>query len=600
MLYCFPLLSNAQNLVPNPSFEEHNDNLPCGINQSQSGFNVVFNDWFMPTEGTSDVFSLLVDQDCICHCLSEFSLADLGPIGSELPRTGDVMLGLISLGACPFNWTYREYAGIRLVEPLQLGTKYYGEMYVSHAEYSSYYFNNIGMFFSLDSIQQNNCSIIEEIPHVNETQIIFENSGWVKISGTFVADQFYEFLYLGNFILHPSTIWEENEDVDWPEGMYYFDDILVREACQNTYDSLSLCPGESITLSADVNAFVGWATSDDPETIFSTDSIINIVPTDNVTYLGYTECDTVSVQVELNYAGTFDLGNDTILCPGDSLILPGPIGLEYLWQDSSMQETYTVYQEGVYWLEANDMCGNYRDTIVVDYLEEVSVDLGVDINLCPSDSITLNAFTANASYQWQDSSTDPTFLVIEEGLYSVTVSDQCSSDSDEIFVAYYPEIPLALPEDALKCPSDSLELFVFVEDASYLWQDSSITDSFTVIDEGLYWVEVNQYGCLKRDSIFVENDVCEVLLSMPNVFSPNGDNVNDHFRPLEQEGFFSGTLSIYNRWGGLVFESENIATGWDGSCESEQCSPGTYFWVLEYIDINANRIRLKGDVTKIN
>lgn len=65
-------------------------------------------------------------------------------------------------------------------------------------------------------------------------------------------------------------------------------------------------------------------------------------------------------------------------------------------------------------------------------------------------------------------------------------------------------------------------------------------------------------------------------LRIPNVFTPNGDNVNDTFQIEGLETWSHNEISIMNRWGGNVFKKENYMNDWDGS----QLQPGTYYYVL--------------------
>lgn len=71
-------------------------------------------------------------------------------------------------------------------------------------------------------------------------------------------------------------------------------------------------------------------------------------------------------------------------------------------------------------------------------------------------------------------------------------------------------------------------------------------------------------------------------LQMPNIFTPNGDGINDFFVPVQMENIQQATLIIYNRWGVPLRETDNLAEGWDGTQNRQNCSTGTYFWVVRY------------------
>ncbi|MEM7160825.1 MAG: gliding motility-associated C-terminal domain-containing protein [Bacteroidota bacterium] len=594
-----PLFGFSQNLVPNYSFESFNSVLPCGWIQNDFTFDTTLTNWYKPTQATPDIYSLLVDESCPAHCFfSGDAFQDTR--GQQAPRTGNVMIAVVTYGVSCNNVSnqWKEYASVKLEESLQIGESYYAEMYVSHADSCAFFTNYMGFYFTQDSFNfPLDCDPLIVEPQVVETNVIYESEQWQKISGTFVATEEFEYLTIGNFAVIPQLEIDFNSSTRWNRGYYFLDDITVRKACQNTYDTLNVCLGDEIVLSSEINEFVGWAESTSPTEIFSTEEILQIIPTQNTTYIGYTVCDTALIHVQINPTASFTLGNDTSLCQGQTLTLNAPSTADnFSWSDGSSLENFNIVEDGVYWIEMEDECGMFTDSISVNYLPSISIDLGEDQNLCSGDSIILDAFSPFANYEWQDNSTEPTFLVTSEGSYSVSVEDHCSNDSDEIEINYYPEIIIDLPDDVLLCNSDSLFFNLAISDATYLWQDGSTDQNYLVTEEGLYSVEVTQNGCLKSDSVYVEEDACEIILAMPNVFSPNGDGYNDVFRPFDINAFTEGSMYIYNRWGGQVYTTLSLALGWDGSCEAHGCSSGTYFWVIDYLDINGNRLSLSGDL----
>lgn len=89
----------------------------------------------------------------------------------------------------------------------------------------------------------------------------------------------------------------------------------------------------------------------------------------------------------------------------------------------------------------------------------------------------------------------------------------------------------------------------------------------------------------------------EIALFFPNSFTPNGDGINDIFMP---KGFgvelSSYSFMIFNRWGELVFKTNNISSGWDGSYNGETLPTGVYPWRIDYKDLNGNDYRQTGNV----
>ncbi len=118
--------------------------------------------------------------------------------------------------------------------------------------------------------------------------------------------------------------------------------------------------------------------------------------------------------------------------------------------------------------------------------------------------------------------------------------------------------------------------------ASYLWQDGSSEQNQLAWEEGVYWVQVaDTNSCKAVDT--VQLVPCNIELLIPNAFSPNGDGLNDAFRPIFR-GFetFMFNMSIYTKWGQLIFTTTDAITGWDGTIDGVPAAPGVYVYVISY------------------
>ena len=153
-----------------------------------------------------------------------------------------------------------------------------------------------------------------------------------------------------------------------------------------------------------------------------------------------------------------------------------------------------------------------------------------------------------------------------------------------------------LQNDTTLCQGETLTLNATTSNASYLWQDNSTNPSFNVTQKGTYWVEVTLNNCVTTDSILINEEDCEIILEMPNVFTPNNDGINDLFVPIISKGIVSMKTIIYNRWGKEIFESNELLIEWSG----QDISDGTYFWIICYTDINGVENNLNGYVSVMN
>jgi gliding motility-associated-like protein len=114
---------------------------------------------------------------------------------------------------------------------------------------------------------------------------------------------------------------------------------------------------------------------------------------------------------------------------------------------------------------------------------------------------------------------------------------------------------------------------------TFLWSNGSTNVSSIIANQaGIYWVRYGNNLCAVSDTIELYN--CPEL-TVPNVFTPNGDGFNDLFIP-EAQSISTFKMTIYNRWGEKIFTTEDYIHGWDGTISKNEAADGVYFWVIEY------------------
>lgn len=132
----------------------------------------------------------------------------------------------------------------------------------------------------------------------------------------------------------------------------------------------------------------------------------------------------------------------------------------------------------------------------------------------------------------------------------------------------------------------------------FKWDSGETTPSITIHGEGIYTV----YGFDEcDDTLFIEKYTvscpkpCESQEFKPvNVFSPNGDNLNERFLFDLPECAVVNQLNITNRWGNIVYNAQDNS-GWDGTFNGNNCSEGVYFWELQYT-VNEELFTVQGFV----
>ncbi|MBK6391092.1 MAG: gliding motility-associated C-terminal domain-containing protein [Saprospiraceae bacterium] len=118
----------------------------------------------------------------------------------------------------------------------------------------------------------------------------------------------------------------------------------------------------------------------------------------------------------------------------------------------------------------------------------------------------------------------------------------------------------------------------------------------------LKWVARSERGCLASDSIQVIVDNV-VKTFAPNIFTPNGDGINDYFLPLTNKNIVKGISSfmIFDRFGGVVYEAKNLfpndlTQGWDGTRHGLPADQGIYLYKVDIVLINDETVNLAGDI----
>lgn len=114
-------------------------------------------------------------------------------------------------------------------------------------------------------------------------------------------------------------------------------------------------------------------------------------------------------------------------------------------------------------------------------------------------------------------------------------------------------------------------------------------------------IVANENGCKDTASIIVKV-MEDIVFYVPNAFTPDGDQFNNIFKPIMTSGFRldSYTLLVYNRWGELLFESNDPEYGWDGTYQGKISQDGTYKWVILFkAKESSDSFRYDGFVTLI-
>ena len=255
-------------------------------------------------------------------------------------------------------------------------------------------------------------------------------------------------------------------------------------------------------------------------------------------------------------------------------------------QDGSTAETFTTAEGGTYFVSVNNGCGTSSDTIHVSTNLVVAVN---DVSICKGQTATLTASGGASVYTWSDSLGSGPSITVSPTVttnYSVTgISGACPSSSDTATVSVN---SLPAPSFTASVTSGNAPLCVQFNETGgnscahelYLFGNG---DSSTTSSPNYCFTVPNTYAvaliCTDTNGCVGIAKVTELVqasnISIPNVFTPNGDNKNDKFYI---ENLQSGTvkLTVFDRWGDLVYSSLAYNNDWDGNGASD----GVYYYVL--------------------
>ncbi len=203
-----------------------------------------------------------------------------------------------------------------------------------------------------------------------------------------------------------------------------------------------------------------------------------------------------------------DLGPDTILCSGETILLAADsIIASYLWQDTSTANTFLVSSPGLYFLTIANQCGIVSDSVTINYSSAISpLDFGPDQTLCTGGQVSLHANSPGANYLWQDNSTADSFQVTVSGTYFLQISNTCSSVADTIVVTIEDNPPqVDLPDQLSLCQGEFVTLDALITGVSYLWNDNSQNQQLQVTTPGIYSVTASDSCGSSADTTIVLN-----------------------------------------------------------------------------------------------
>lgn len=396
---------------------------------------------------------------------------------------------------------------------------------------------------------------------------------------------------------------------------------------------VSLCPGKTEQISAGGGVNYIWFPSTNLDNATSPTPILTAGDS-SITYtVQVTDANGCinkdSIRLEIYPLPNVDAGVDTSVCLSsgsfrDSVMLVATGANTYVWSPPTGLSDANIFNpisrpltNTTYYVIGTDLngCSN-TDSVRVYFLDpNLNLILEDEEPICVGQYGSATVVDQGASaYLWtpQNYVSNPTifnpkFFPPATTSYVLRVTNYCYTKTDTVTITVYD-----LPEvDAGSDTSIYRDLPVRLNGTTtgteYYWYPGTNvvspfnlnTSAYPEKSQWYYLYALNPAGCVSVDSMFV-TVVPFTQLLLPTGFSPNGDGVNDVFRVARYLNIKElKWFRVFNRWGQMIFETNNIETGWDGKFNDELQPLSTYVWTIRGITKDGEEINESGNVTLV-
>ncbi|MBL4652448.1 MAG: hypothetical protein JKY53_06220 [Flavobacteriales bacterium] len=216
-----------------------------------------------------------------------------------------------------------------------------------------------------------------------------------------------------------------------------------------------------------------------------------------------------SIHVSYIPLPSVNLGSDTSVCYGDSLVLNAFFpNATYLWDMLSTDSIIYIdfddaWSQEYFSVSISTQCGTAFDEILIDTYLYFPISLGEDDSLCVGEQKVLETYTSDADYLWNTGSIEESISVGQSGQYWVSISSVCGVHTDTINVIFIEPPLIELIDDTLMCRGDTLTLTLSFPNVSYLWHDGSSDSTYSTHNTEQVMVTLTTKYCVETDSIFV-------------------------------------------------------------------------------------------------
>ena len=294
-----------------------------------------------------------------------------------------------------------------------------------------------------------------------------------------------------------------------------------------------------------------------------------------------------------------DCGPDVFVCEGTPVVLNAGVFLAdgFAWSGPAGNGSSTQFEapvSGTYSVTVLEGECSATDEIEVTIQPLPVFDLGEDRLACPGVPEVLVAvgLPSEANLTWGHGPTDASIEVDQTAVYTAYAEWNGCYHYDAVQVSYAAALELDLASTYLKCPEDTIHLNVQLPEnvfpVDYAWSTGTTEAMEHFPGHGDFAVSVSN-ACEGLEAAFtIELESCDCSLFVPTGFTPDNDGVNDAWKPEFNCPTTVYRLSVLDRWGKVVFATEDPSAHWWGQVTNEAVDldpyfggNGLYHWVLE-------------------
>jgi gliding motility-associated-like protein len=335
-----------------------------------------------------------------------------------------------------------------------------------------------------------------------------------------------------------------------------------------------ICPGTNANLLATGNfTSVQWLNGPATEN-FNVQNSGNYQVTATLNGCSLTDVVNVSIVTLPNW----DLGPDVTVCA--DLPYSYTTNQSVLWGNGTTSNSLPVSATGMIYGTYFYLGCPISDSALVTVVEPPIIDLGNDTTLCTGEALN---FSFNEQITWNGSVLSSTYIANSSGLLTASYSDGVCVASDSVIISYLDPIVIPIGNNYTFCQGDTITLTATSPTAGYfLWFDGTELSTHPFFESGNYSVTVsNACETVSRDWN-MEFEDCNIYVYIPNSFTPNNDGINDIWYP-QINGWTEVETIVFDRWGQVVFTSENPNTPWVGEIRNGDyfAADGVYSYLIK-------------------